>query len=161
MINSHTLSSKALSLNQFCHIGQQLALILQSGDVLMLYGELGAGKTTFTQCLATGLEIGEDQYVSSPSFALLHEYHGRLPLFHMDLYRLTDEDDIEAAGLTEYLSREGVCCIEWPDRLGELIPEEYLGINIRYSGPESRILEITPHGESWNTRVEQVQQMII
>ena len=75
-----------------------------------------AGKTTLTQSIAQGLEVPEDQYVSSPSFALLHEYPGRIPLFHLDCYRLAGEEDVEGAGLADYIGGPGLTVIEWPDR---------------------------------------------
>lgn len=85
--------------------------------MVVLEGTLGAGKTTFAQGIAQGLGVVED--VTSPTFALVHEYQGNLPLFHMDLYRLASEEEFEQIGGWEYFRRGGVCLIEWADRLGD------------------------------------------
>ncbi len=138
--------------------GLALALtpILAPGDIIFLQGELGAGKTTLTQHLARALGVGEDQYVSSPSFALLHEYSGRLPVYHMDLYRLTDTEDVEAAGLLEYLEQQGVTLIEWPDRLGTLVPADRLEIHIEILPDGGRQLILEPWGDSWQQKIGRI-----
>lgn len=153
------ICSPPLSFPLFAQTGQSLARMLQSGDTLLLTGDLGAGKTTLVQEIAKGLNVGQDQYVSSPSFALLHEYTGLLPIYHMDLYRLSDEDDVEAAGLTEYLGN-GLCCIEWPDRLGAFIPDDRLEIAIEICNEETRSLKCMPHGSKWQSRIQQLHALI-
>ncbi len=137
-----------------------LAPLLHSGDVLLLFGPLGAGKTTFTQALASALGVGDDQYVSSPSFALLHEYQGRLPIAHMDLYRLADEDDVEAAGLLDYLGQEALSIVEWPERLGELTPAGRLDIEIEPLEANLRRLRLSVHGERWQERFLQLRAQL-
>lgn len=92
-----------------------------AGSVVELDGTLGAGKTTLAQGLAAGLGVRQD--VTSPTFALVQEYEGRLPLFHMDLYRLASEEEFELIGGWEYFGRGGVVVIEWADRLGNALPE--------------------------------------
>jgi tRNA threonylcarbamoyladenosine biosynthesis protein TsaE len=141
-------------------LADALAAALHPGDTVLLQGELGAGKTTLAQYLARSLGVGEDQYVASPSFALLHEYHGRLPLYHMDLYRLGDEEDVEAAGLADYLEERGVCLIEWPNRLGSLTPADRLEIRIAFLPDGARLLTLIPHGESWRNRLIRVAAQI-
>nr|WP_321468120.1 tRNA (adenosine(37)-N6)-threonylcarbamoyltransferase complex ATPase subunit type 1 TsaE [uncultured Desulfobulbus sp.] len=141
-------------------LASALAGVLKSGDILLLYGPLGAGKTTFTQALARELAVGEDQYVSSPSFALMHEYHGRLPIAHMDLYRLADEDDVEAAGLLDYLGGEAVCIVEWPDRLGALTPKCRLDITLEPLGHSLRRISLCPHGDDWQSRVTRLREQL-
>lgn len=137
-------------------ITEAVAQSIEPGDIILLYGELGAGKTTLTQLLATALDVGEDQYVSSPSFSLLHEYRGKIPIFHMDLYRLRDEDDVEAAGLLEVFTQNGLCIVEWPDRLGSSVPPVRLDIEIMKDHATDRQLILTPHGASWTTRVSRM-----
>nr|WP_320013231.1 tRNA (adenosine(37)-N6)-threonylcarbamoyltransferase complex ATPase subunit type 1 TsaE [uncultured Desulfobulbus sp.] len=133
---------------------------LQKGDILLLYGPLGAGKTTLTQALARGLAVGEEQYVSSPSFSLLHEYQGRLPIAHMDLYRLADEDDIEASGLAEYLDYDGVSIIEWPERLGDLMPESRLEIVLEPKDDDLRHMQLLARGEGWKKRLSELKAQL-
>jgi len=101
--------------------GRQFAAGLRRGDVLALAGDLGAGKTQFAKGLAVGLGVETD--VTSPTFTLIHEYPGgRLPLFHIDLYRLEDEDEVLGIGIDEYLDGDGVTVIEWADKFAALMP---------------------------------------
>lgn len=141
-------------------LAEALTAVLEPGDLLLLRGELGAGKTTLTQALAHALGVGADQYVASPSFALLHEYTGRLPIFHMDLYRLHDEEDVEAAGLLDYFDRQGVCVVEWPDRLGSLTPDDRLDIEIELAPLDARRFLLAPTGDSWRKRIVQVGERL-
>ena len=102
--------------------GRQFAASLKRGDVLALAGDLGAGKTQFTKGLAAGLGVHEE--VTSPTFTLIHEYPGgRLPLFHIDLYRLEQEDEVLGIGIDEYLDSDGVTVIEWADKFAALMPK--------------------------------------
>ncbi len=135
--------------------GRQLGRLLMPGDVLLLYGGLGAGKTTLTQAIGHGLEVPSNYYISSPSFSLMHEYPGRCPLYHIDCYRLTGEDDIEGAGLIEYLDPlTGVCVVEWPERLGTLTPAQALGITFDIRGEERRRLLLTFPSVNWSQRLK-------
>jgi tRNA threonylcarbamoyladenosine biosynthesis protein TsaE len=134
-------------------LGRQLGQIARKGDIILLHGDLGVGKTTLTQFIAQGLEVPEDQYVSSPSFALMHEYPGRLSLFHMDCYRLAGEEDIEGAGLADYIGGPGLTIIEWPDRLGSLQPEERLDLILEPVNETTRTCLLQPHGDSWSSRI--------
>ena len=93
--------------------GILLGMAASPGDVICLDGDLGAGKTTLTQGIAKGLEVPEGCYVTSPSFAILHEYSGRIPLYHMDFYRLTGSAEIEDLGFEEYFYMSGLTVIEW------------------------------------------------
>ena len=134
-------------------LGREIGRIARKGDVILLHGDLGVGKTTLTQFIARGLEVPEDQYVSSPSFALMHEYSGRLPLCHMDCYRLAGEEDIEGAGLADYIGGSGLTIIEWPDRLGSLQPEERLDLFLEALDETTRKCLLRPRGASWSARV--------
>ena len=101
-------------------LGRQLAAELRPGDVLALAGDLGAGKTHFIKGVAAGL--GVEGEATSPTFTLIHEYPGRIPLFHIDLYRLETEDEALRIGLDDYLESEGIAAIEWADKFEELMP---------------------------------------
>jgi tRNA threonylcarbamoyladenosine biosynthesis protein TsaE len=134
-------------------LGEQLGKLARKGDVILLHGDLGVGKTTLTQSIAVGLEVPPEQYVTSPSFALLHEYPGRIALFHMDCYRLSGEEDVEGAGLADYIGGPGLTVIEWPDRLGSLAPKERLDITLRATSETAeaaRICIMQPYGAFWN-----------
>ena len=98
-------------------IGQRLSHYLLPGDILLLFGDLGAGKTTLTQGICHGLGVKKSQYIRSPTFTLVNEYHGTYPIFHIDLYRLDSFAEIEALGLEECLFSDGVSIIEWADKI--------------------------------------------
>ncbi|MBU0672154.1 MAG: tRNA (adenosine(37)-N6)-threonylcarbamoyltransferase complex ATPase subunit type 1 TsaE [Candidatus Margulisbacteria bacterium] len=102
-------------------LGKRIGAHLLPNDVIALTGRLGAGKTTLIQGMAEG--IGVRDYVTSPTFIIINEYQGRIPFFHVDLYRLNNVDEIEDLGIEEYFSRGGACVIEWAEKLGELKPK--------------------------------------
>ncbi len=137
-------------------LGRRLGALCRPGDVLLLAGDLGAGKTTLAGWIARGLGVPDQYHITSPSFALLHEYPGRVPFYHMDCYRLAGEEDVEAAGLTEYMEGSGVCAIEWPGRLGSLRPSDCLEIRLEAAGGEARRITLTAHGRSWQERLRQL-----
>ena len=128
------------NVDELSNIAFELGKKVKSGDVICLNGDLGAGKTTFTKGLARGLEVHESQYVSSPSFAIMHEYDGRLTLYHMDFYRLNSVDEIFDLGFEELLYGDGVSVIEWSERMGDYLPERRLVINFEITGDTSRNL---------------------
>ncbi len=141
------------SLAETIAFGRQLGRAARPGDIITMTGNLGAGKTTLTQAIGQGLQVPAECYITSPTFSLLHEYPGRMPLYHMDLYRLADEEEIEALGFEDYLYGEGLCVIEWPERLGSLMPAERLNINLRFAGETSRSVELTGYGDGWRARI--------
>ncbi|MDO8473357.1 MAG: tRNA (adenosine(37)-N6)-threonylcarbamoyltransferase complex ATPase subunit type 1 TsaE [Dehalococcoidia bacterium] len=119
----------------------------QAGDVILLAGQLGAGKTCLTQGIAWGLGVKE--YALSPSFVLVREYKGRLQLYHMDLYRLERLEEISDLGLDDYLYGKGVCVVEWADRGLELMPEEHLAVEIGYTSDTEREIILTGRGNRY------------
>lgn len=121
-------------------LGKKVGEGLQAGDVVALIGELGAGKTTFMQGLAQGL--GVVGYVKSPSFTLVHKYEGRVPVYHLDLYRLGDVNEIYELGIEEYIYGDGVCVIEWAEKAYSLLPEKHTLIKFLYTGEKTRKIEI-------------------
>ncbi len=123
-------------------LGEGFAGRLRKGDVVALSGDLGGGKTQFTRGLARGLGI-RDYYVKSPSFTIVHVYEGgRLPLYHIDLYRMDSTAEVRDLGLEEYVYGNGVCVIEWAERAEELIPEGAVRIRFSYEGESRRRIEI-------------------
>lgn len=113
-------------------VGREIGAALIAGDILALTGDLGSGKTSLIQGVAAGLEVPDTYYVTSPSYTLINEYPGRLPLFHVDLYRIVDPEELEEIGLFELFSRNGVTAIEWADRFPGELPADRL--NIRFTG---------------------------
>jgi tRNA threonylcarbamoyladenosine biosynthesis protein TsaE len=135
--------------------GKELGLLAQAGDVILLVGKLGAGKTCLTQGIARGLNI--DGYARSPSFVVVNEYRGRLPMYHIDLYRLDDIAEIADIGLDDYLYGNGLCVVEWADKAIELLPPQNLTIKIEMLGDNERKLELTPHGERYKEMLSDIK----
>ncbi|MBE6933194.1 MAG: tRNA (adenosine(37)-N6)-threonylcarbamoyltransferase complex ATPase subunit type 1 TsaE [Ruminococcaceae bacterium] len=128
-------------------LGRTLAKHLQPGDILAYYGDLGAGKTAFTRGLAEGLGIRE--MVTSPTYTIVNEYlSGRLPLFHFDMYRLNDADDLFDIGWEDYLARGGICAVEWSERVEEALYDA-IRVTIRKDAenPEHRRITIDTGGK--------------
>lgn len=125
-------------------LGRRLGSILEPGQVVALNGDLGAGKTTFTKAIAKGLGIKEN--VTSPTFTLISEYQGRLPMYHFDVYRI-DKIDADYMGFDEYLFSDGVSIIEWAEKIKELLPEDTLYIDIKKISDTKREFEFIPTGE--------------
>ncbi len=115
------------------------------GDIIALMGDLGTGKTTLTQGIARGLSVPEEYYVTSPTFTLINEYPGRLPLYHFDVYRLAGACDLEEMGYEEYFYGRGVVVIEWAEKLIGILPEEALHIHLTRISDETRKIEISCH----------------
>jgi tRNA threonylcarbamoyladenosine biosynthesis protein TsaE len=124
-------------------IAARLAAVAQPGDVVCLWGELGAGKTVFAKGFGAGLGVTDT--ISSPSFVLMGEYTGRLPLFHIDLYRLSSAREAFDGGLLDDRQAAGVVLIEWPDRLGDAVPEDRLDVRIDGGADEARTLRLEGH----------------
>src|SRR6187402_2718942 len=126
-------------------LGRALGAVAQPGDLVCLWGDLGAGKTHLAKAFGAGLGVTET--ITSPSFILMAEYEGRLPLFHIDLYRLADATDALAGGLIDDRQSAGVTLIEWPDRLGAALPAERLDVIIDGAGDEPRTITLLAHGD--------------
>jgi tRNA threonylcarbamoyladenosine biosynthesis protein TsaE len=118
-------------------LGAALAPALQAGDVIALHGPLGAGKTRFVQAVARALGC-EDQLINSPTFILIQEYDGPLPVYHVDAYRLKDCDEFLEIGGEEILTGDGVCLIEWAEKVDEALPRDHVEISIDVTGEQTR-----------------------
>lgn len=125
-------------------LGEGLGQLAESGDVVLLQGDLGTGKTTFTQGYAAG--AGSNELVNSPTFVLVNEYRGRLPIYHADLYRLDSPDEVEALDLT-HASLDGALLVEWPERGDHLLPAEHLLVQIEHAGVQERVITLVPRGQ--------------
>ena len=123
-------------------LGQELARGLSRGDIIALYGDLGSGKTTFAKGIGMGLGVKDARHINSPTFVLIREYEGRLPLYHMDLYRLDNLRDIEDIGVEEYVYGDGVSIIEWAEKLGPLLPKKIISVRFAIKGEDKREVRI-------------------
>lgn len=133
-----------------------MASLLSGGELLGFSGELGAGKTCFIKGLARGLHLREER-ILSPTFTMIQEHHGRLPLYHIDLYRL-DETDIDELGLREYLFSTGVAAVEWFERLREAPALNCLQIRISYDGANYRKIELLASDDRYGLILERLQR---
>lgn len=123
------------------------ALTLQAGDVICMYGDLGVGKTAFVQGLAKGLDI--DDHITSPTFTIVNEYAGRMPLYHFDVYRIADSDEMYEIGYEEYVYGEGISVIEWPQLISDILPQKRYDITISKDydkGENYRLIDIEEVG---------------
>ncbi|MDQ0216470.1 tRNA threonylcarbamoyladenosine biosynthesis protein TsaE [Oikeobacillus pervagus] len=136
------ISNDLSETNQFA---KTLANLLEPGTVILLEGDLGAGKTTFTKGIAEGLGI--KRVVNSPTFTIIKEYQGRMPLYHMDVYRV--KDSCEDLGFDEYFYGEGVTVVEWAHLIQEQLPDEYLEISIYHGGLNGRNFLLNPVGQRY------------
>ncbi len=138
-------------------LGSCLGKLAQKADVLLLTGELGTGKTCLVQGIARGLNV--EEYAFSPSFVIVRQYHGRLPLYHIDLYRLDSLDDIAGLGLEDYFYGDGVCVIEWAEKAQQLLPRDNLLLSLKYvaASPTARSIRFRPQGERYNQLLKQLK----
>lgn len=133
-------------------LGENLGKCLEPGDIVLLFGDLGAGKTTLTQGICKGLGLPGGEYIRSPTFTLINEYQGKIPIYHIDLYRLENPEEIEALGLEEVLFGNGVSIVEWSEKLfpigNKQAPilgiEERIEVRITYVDENQRSFSIQP-----------------
>lgn len=159
---AHDLDFISHSPAQTERIGQRLGEQLAAGDLLLLIGNFGVGKTHLAKGLARGLE--SDDLVTSPSFVLVNEYRaGRsrnaMPIYHVDLYRIAEEGELTTIGLDELWAGDGVCLIEWPERAAALLPAEHLAIHMQHLSETKRRLRLAPRGPRYIELVERFKGM--
>jgi len=149
---------ETVSADETRSLGHMLGALLGPGDVVGLRGELGTGKTVLAQGIATAL--GFDGYVSSPSFVIVNEYRGRVDIHHVDLYRISDESEIDDLGYRELFFGEGVALVEWAERCSDFLPDDRVDIHIDSTGRDRRTFTISasgPRGERIVRRLEAVR----
>ena len=138
-------------------LAEKLAKGLGDGDFIALVGELGAGKTMFVKGLAKGLGIGDHEYVNSPSFVVLKEYHGRLDLYHFDVYRLDMKGFCETMDYEKYFYGPGVTVVEWADKIRDILPEEYIEIKMEYGEGNERVISFRSVGRRHEKTVKELR----
>jgi tRNA threonylcarbamoyladenosine biosynthesis protein TsaE len=134
--------------------GGKLGNLLKGGEIIGLVGELGTGKTCFVRGMAKGLDVGPDAWIRSPTFTLINEYHGRLPVYHIDLYRVGSREELEGLNLREYLYSDGVSVVEWFEHLPADEVNEYLEVKLAYANGNKRQLMFAPRGKRYEQIVE-------
>lgn len=137
-------------------VGTIISRCLEKGTVLCLDGDLGVGKTALTQFIAK--EFGVDEYITSPTFTIIKEYQGRLPFYHMDVYRIDSEDDMYDLGYDEYIYSEGVTIIEWSHKIKGILPDERINIEIQRVDDQSRLMIIEGKGKTFEKLAEELKE---
>jgi tRNA threonylcarbamoyladenosine biosynthesis protein TsaE len=159
---SHTIQSQHVldfithSAAQTIRVGQRLGELLRPGDLVLLLGDFGSGKTHLVKGIALGL--GSADLVNSPSFVLINQYRAgpdrhHIPIYHADLYRIEDPGELEGIGIEETWSGDGVCLIEWAERAQGWLPQEHLAIHLQYLSETKRVLRFVPHGQRYEALV--------
>ena len=144
-------------LDETREFGIKFGELLRPGDVVCLNGELGAGKTTLTKSIGLGLEV--DDYITSPTFSLINEYEGRYPVYHFDVYRLENTDELYDLGFDEYFYGKGVSIIEWADKIENFLPEERVVLDIEYGDNiDERRINIKIYGNRYKEILEELDR---
>jgi len=138
-------------------LGRQMGADIRTGCLMALNGDLGSGKTTFVQGLAKGLDVPGSYVVTSPTFTLINEYPGRRQLFHVDLYRIADVEELENIGFFDLLSGEGVVAVEWADRVAQELPEDRIDIGFQVVDDVRRKLKIRAGGQTADDLLKRLQ----
>jgi tRNA threonylcarbamoyladenosine biosynthesis protein TsaE len=159
ILNENSFEFISRSPVQTRRIGTRLGSMLRTGDVVCLYGELGAGKTTFVQGIAQGW--GSADPVTSPTFVLINQYHraDKAEMYHLDAYRLKDADDAEVLDLNDLIDR-GILLTEWPERIQGALPPEFLWIEMHWIADEQRRMVFLPHGQRYMEITSSIRQQI-
>ena len=139
-------------------LGRILGELLSEGSLVALIGGLGAGKTVLTKGIARGLGVADDREVTSPSFVLVNEYRGRVPVYHVDLYRLENPGEVEGIGWDEFTSGPGVTLVEWADRAETYLPEERMEVHLQWAGEKNRKLLFWGKGRIGQQIVESLRK---
>lgn len=143
------------NLKDTAYIGKIIANCLEKGTILCLDGDLGVGKTALTQFIAK--EFGVEEYITSPTFTIIKEYEGKLPFYHMDVYRIDSEEDMYDLGYDEYIYSEGVTIIEWSHKIKGILPEERIDICIQRLDDTSRLIDIEGKGKVYDKITEELK----
>jgi tRNA threonylcarbamoyladenosine biosynthesis protein TsaE len=142
---------------QTWRIGEMLGARLGAGDTVCLYGDLGSGKTNFSYGVALGMDV-RTEYITSPTFTFVNEYQGRVPFYHIDLYRLKDPAELENIGFERYVESDGATVIEWAERAEDELPVECLSVYLSYVDEHSREIGFLAEGERYEKLLDELKQ---
>ncbi len=156
IVKGKKLIFKSVSVGETIKFGERLGKLLAPGHVIALAGELGAGKTTMVKGIVQGLGVTDRRAVRSPTFALVHRYEGRIPVYHFDAYRLENAQEMLDIGSDEMIYGDGVSIIEWADNVSECLPEEYLKVTLIAVSENERTIEVCGYGDRYNKIIESV-----
>jgi tRNA threonylcarbamoyladenosine biosynthesis protein TsaE len=162
--SQHVLDFISHSAAQTIRIGQRLGELMRQGDLVVLQGDFGTGKTHLIKGIAQGL--GSTDLVNSPSFVLINQYRagpqaGGMPIYHADLYRIENPNELAAIGIEEAWAGSGVCLIEWAEQAGDWLPQEHLAVHLQHLSETKRVLRFVPHGTRYQTLVAEFKKAVI
>jgi tRNA threonylcarbamoyladenosine biosynthesis protein TsaE len=158
-MSSNQIQITTNSANQTYNLGQKIGSLIHTATVIALSGDLGSGKTTLIQGIARGLEVPEKYYITSPTFTLINQYPGRLPLFHVDLYRIEDPDALDDIGIYDILQENGVIAIEWADKLDAIALSEYIAVDLKFVNTDSRKIKLIAYGLKENDLLKKLKSV--
>lgn len=141
-------------------IGRKLGSLLKKGAFVALFGDLGGGKTCFTRGIVTATAPESSHLVASPTFAIMNEYPGPVPVHHFDFYRLTSGHEISELGFDDYFLGEGICVVEWAERLGDMMPEDRVKVTFEHVGGDCRKITITAGGAHSQALIDELQSLV-
>lgn len=153
------LDSKSKS--ETAKIGNNLGKLMSGGDVIILSGELGAGKTTIAKAISKGLGLQNVNQVISPSYAIINEYIAGIKIYHFDLYRISSQDELYEIGAFEYFQSDGVCIVEWGEKFIDSMPKERLEILLEHAGKNERKITLTPVGVKYKKKLAKLKSSLI
>lgn len=150
------LEFKVNNLEETREFGIKMGKLLEAGDIVCLNGQLGMGKTTMTKSIGLGLDV--DEYITSPTFTLINEYKGRVQLYHFDVYRLENLEEVYDLGFDEYFFGNGVCIIEWAEKIDKIVPKERIVIDIEAGKDENeRVFYISGFGQRYEEVLKELK----
>ncbi len=152
---------KSTSADKTIKLGEAIGSLLSAGDVVVLIGELGAGKTTLVKGIARGIGVEDKRVVKSPTFSLVNKYEGYVPVYHFDAYRLEDTREMLDIGSDEILFGDGVSIIEWGDKVAGCLPEEYLRITLAAISENERNIEIYGYGDRYGEIINRIKSEVM
>jgi len=155
-VKENKITFKSVSATETIRFGERLGKLLAPGYVIALLGELGAGKTTMVKGIVRGLGVTDRRAVKSPTFALVHRYEGRMPVYHFDAYRLESTQEMLDIGSDEMIYGDGVSIIEWADKVPECLPEEYLKVTLIAVSENERTIEVCGYGDRYNEIIDSI-----
>jgi tRNA threonylcarbamoyladenosine biosynthesis protein TsaE len=160
-VKEKRIKTKLKSPHATLEFGEILGKYLTAGDIVALIGDLGTGKTQLAKGLARGVGVPEEYCITSPTYIIVNEYQGRIPLYHFDLYRLEGNSDLENLGYEEYFEGKGVTVIEWAEKIAHLLPENRMEIHISHLGNDVREFEIIGFGDRYSKIVDKMVHFLL
>lgn len=148
------------NIEETINLGRIIGEELNRGNIIALIGELGSGKTCITRGIARGMGISEEFHITSPTFTLINEYPGRIPLYHLDVYRLSGSGDLEDLGYEEYFYGKGAIVIEWADKIKDIIPPDSIFVYLKYLGEMKREIEISYEGDNTSEIIKRINEEV-